>query len=167
MGINPPSDIVQDVALAANPMRYQAAANRLSELSRSSDPAEFGNVLNGAMVRSLGPMALDAYSARTAIRNDAALSAGGKPLEAYQKFEAFILQSFIETMLPKDAENTFGKGTAGGVWKSMMAEQIGTQIAKAGGIGIAKKVFAAHPPASLHEGTRPARTDQVTPGGET
>ncbi|NIX78406.1 rod-binding protein [Microvirga terricola] len=143
MGINLPSDIIQEVALAANPTRYQAAASRLSEASRAED-TDFGSVLDGAAMRSTAPLRMDLYSARNVIRSDAAGSAG-KPLEAYQKFEAFILQSFIESMLPKDSENVFGKGTAGSVWKSMMAEQIGAQIAKAGGIGIAKKVFAAHP----------------------
>ncbi len=32
------------------------------------------------------------------------------------KFEAFVLQMFVETMLPKDAEDVFGKGTAGSIW---------------------------------------------------
>ncbi len=41
----------------------------------------------------------------------------------------------------------YGKGNAGGIWKSMLAEQIGTQIAKAGGIGIAKMLNASHPAA--------------------
>ncbi|WP_445502363.1 rod-binding protein [Microvirga sp. G4-2] len=46
-------------------------------------------------------------------------------------------------MLPKNAENTYGKGNAGSIWKSMMAEQIGTQVARAGGIGIAEHILGA------------------------
>jgi hypothetical protein len=46
-------------------------------------------------------------------------------------------------MLPKDAENTYGKGSAGSIWKSMMAEQIGAQLSRAGGIGIAKHILGA------------------------
>ncbi|WP_425277487.1 rod-binding protein [Methylobacterium nodulans] len=34
---------------------------------------------------------------------------------------------------------------AGGSWKSMLAEQIGGQIAKAGGIGIARMLATARP----------------------
>jgi peptidoglycan hydrolase FlgJ len=65
--------------------------------------------------------------------------------EVYRKFEAFILQTFVETMLPKESEEVFGKGTAGSVWKSMLAEQLGNQLAKGKGIGIAKQLAAAHP----------------------
>lgn len=165
MGINLPSDIVQEVALAADPTRYQAAANRLQELSRTDSP-DFGDLLNKAATHSAGPLNMDAYTARNMIRNSAAFSAGGKPLEAYQKFEAFILQSFIESMLPKESENTFGKGTAGSVWKSMMAEQIGAQIAKAGGIGIAKKISAAHPASDHQQSSSLSGSARVDPAGE-
>ena len=72
-----------------------------------------------------------------------------KAKKAHQEFEAFVLQTFVESMLPKDAENTYGKGSAGSIWKSMMAEQIGAQLSRAGGIGIAKHILgsrkAAHP----------------------
>ena len=63
--------------------------------------------------------------------------------KAHQEFEAYILQTFVESMLPKDAENTYGKGNAGSIWKSMLAEQIGGQLSKAGGIGIAERLLNA------------------------
>lgn len=63
----------------------------------------------------------------------------GKP-GPYVQFEAFVLQSFIQAILPKDASVVFGEGTAGEVWKSMLAEKIALQVAEAGGIGIAKAV---------------------------
>jgi Rod binding domain-containing protein len=66
--------------------------------------------------------------------------------EVYRKFEAFVLQVFVETMLPQKADDLFGKGTAGGIWRSMMAEQLGNQLAQGKGIGIAKQLAAAHPP---------------------
>ena len=34
-----------------------------------------------------------------------------------------MLQTFIQNMLPKDAEAVYGKGMAGDMWKSLMAEQ--------------------------------------------
>jgi len=58
----------------------------------------------------------------------------------YRKFEAFVLQMFVESMLPKDATNVFGKGTAGTIWRSMMAEQIGNEMARGNGVGIAKQL---------------------------
>jgi Rod binding domain-containing protein len=39
----------------------------------------------------------------------------------------------------------FGKGVAGDVWRSMLAEQLGNAVAKSGGVGIAKFLAAAHP----------------------
>ena len=78
-----------------------------------------------------------------AVQKAEAQSASGakndaKALKAYQDFEAFVLQSFVESMLPKDAESVFGKGLAGGYWKSMLAEKLGAELAKTGSIGIAK-----------------------------
>lgn len=59
-------------------------------------------------------------------------------LSPTQQFESFVLRSFVETMLPKDNESFFGSGTAGSIWKSMLAERIGDEMAKDGGIGIAE-----------------------------
>ncbi|NJO23058.1 MAG: hypothetical protein HC868_09035 [Sphingomonadales bacterium] len=79
-------------------------------------------------------------------------AAATKQAEAFRQFESFILQSFIENMLPKNAESVFGKGTAGGVWKSMMAEKLADQISRSGGIGIARKLagpqVSSAPPAT-------------------
>lgn len=58
-------------------------------------------------------------------------------LSPLQKFEGFALRTFVESMLPSDNSSFFGTGTAGGIWKSMLAERIGDEMAKAGGIGIA------------------------------
>jgi Rod binding domain-containing protein len=48
-----------------------------------------------------------------------------------------ILSQFVETMLPDDSEAVFGSGTAGEIWKSMLAEQVANQLAASGGVGIA------------------------------
>lgn len=148
MAINPPSDIVNDVARAVDPAKYQAATKRLSDIASSAGTADFGEIYQATAARPMGASSADAYGMRMVFRNDAALSGGDKTKGAYQQFESFVLQTFIESMLPKDAEATFGKGTAGSIWKSMMAEQIANQIAKAGGIGIAKTVALAHPSAA-------------------
>lgn len=61
-------------------------------------------------------------------------------LSTAQQFESFVLQSFIEPMLPKEDSSFFGEGTAGSIWKSMLAERIGAEMAASGGIGIAAMV---------------------------
>lgn len=64
--------------------------------------------------------------------------------KAYRKFEAMVLQSFIKSMLPKDGQDVYGSGTAGDIWKSMMAQQIATVVADRGGIGIADHLLQGH-----------------------
>lgn len=59
------------------------------------------------------------------------------PLE---QFEGFVLRSFVESMLPSEASSYFGSGTAGAIWRSMMAEEIGNELARGGGIGIASAI---------------------------
>jgi peptidoglycan hydrolase FlgJ len=75
-------------------------------------------------------------------REVASTANAAKTAEAFRQFEAFVLQSFIETMLPKNAETVFGKGTAGTVWKSMLAEKLADQISRSGGVGIAQRIAA-------------------------
>ncbi|HRN88920.1 rod-binding protein [Hyphomicrobium sp.] len=70
--------------------------------------------------------------------------------DAAQKFEAFVLQTFIQEMMPKEAEGVFGSGVAGDFWRSMMAEKMAEQVAERGELGIADLVRAG--------GAAPART---------
>ena len=60
----------------------------------------------------------------------------GKP-DDLEQFEGFVLRTFVEAMLPKEGTSFFSSGTAGGIWRSMMAERLGEELAAGGGIGIA------------------------------
>lgn len=142
-------DLVLDVLEAADPVTQRAATAKLDAL-KSSD-ADFAATMDA----EAGKAAATEQSA-TKVSEAQSDAVNGAPVrvikapasgEVYRKFEAFILQTFVETMLPKDSEEVFGKGTAGGVWKSMLAEQLGNQLAKGKGIGIAERLAAAHPPA--------------------
>ena len=142
MAISPPSDIVNDVARAADPARYQAAAQKLLDGASPVGGASFEDAVKAAG-QPLMAAGADIYTLRNSLRNDAESVEAAKAKKAHQDFEAFVLQTFVESMLPKDAENTYGKGSAGSIWKSMMAEQIGAQLSRAGGIGIAKHILGA------------------------
>ncbi|TIX03146.1 MAG: flagellar biosynthesis protein FlgJ, partial [Mesorhizobium sp.] len=50
----------------------------------------------------------------------------------------------IQNMMPKDTEGVYGKGLAGDMWKSQMAEQLANVMAARGGIGIARSLLADH-----------------------
>ncbi|MGY3031112.1 flagellar protein FlgJ [Bradyrhizobium sp. USDA 4354] len=141
-------DLVLDVLEAADPVTQRAATAKLDAL-KSSD-ADFAAAMDAEVGKAAA--AADQPAAKAAEVQSGAVN--GSPVqvikapasgEVYRKFEAFILQTFVETMLPKESEEVFGKGTAGGVWKSMLAEQLGNQLAKGKGIGIAKQLAAAHP----------------------
>ncbi|WP_132255146.1 rod-binding protein [Methylobacterium segetis] len=141
MSISPPTDIVLDVARAAEPARAEAAA---AKLSLPGDPAAFTDAVRAASAALHMP--LDARGTLTGLQNGTALS--GPSTDPYRKFEGLVLQQFVEAMMPEKSETVFGKGHAGGIWKSMLAERIGEQIAKAGGVGIARMLDKAHPAAS-------------------
>ena len=167
MAIQPPSDILLDVAAAADPEKVRAATARLAKLA--ADPAvadkDFGKALAAATAAG---KAGAAGSSSAALSSKAApaptqISATDTPPlkrgmthkgDIYQKFEAVLLQNFVESMLPKEDELYGGKETAG-AFRSMMAEQLANQISKAGGVGIAKAVEHAHPAHAA-----PPRADQ-------
>jgi Rod binding domain-containing protein len=83
--------------------------------------------------------ALQSVSAMRAAKSFAPQTARDVPKE----FEAFVLQSFIQEMLPKNAEGVYGSGIAGDIWRSMLSEQLAFQVAERGGIGIADQVRGA------------------------
>ena len=156
MAITPPSDIVLGVAQAADPLKQQQAAARLLRAGGLAPGATAAS--ETAMLPSIAkPAAPPETSWATVVEQVAADTANGAPAapvtarmkearstpEAYRQFEAFVLQSFIESMLPDGAEHVFGKGTAGEVWKSMLAEQLALEISRSGGIGIAKRIAAS------------------------
>jgi hypothetical protein len=128
MAIAPPSDLILDVAKAADPASLQQATSRLRTIASSATGEGFGLAFAGASDQA--GQAFDSF-AKTAASS---VELQKSPAE---KFEAMILSQFVETMLPDNAEAVFGEGATGEIWKSMMAEQVAGQLAASGGVGIA------------------------------
>jgi flagellar protein FlgJ len=158
VAISPPSDIVLDVASAADPVKVRAATERLAKLAADpSATANFSDALastKGSAVAgsatTMPPLpAAIAPSGFADARDHMATSGSHDKLKAYQKFEAVLLQNFVESILPKDSE-LFGDKNSAEIYRSMMAEQFANQLAKSGSLGIAKQIMAAHPPATSH-----------------
>jgi flagellar protein FlgJ len=154
MTVAPVPDLIDGVMAAADPVSQRVAASRLERLTSAAAP-EFAAAVNqkieaGALERS----AVSAEGADASSGSALADSAGHATLvkgpsgdsAVFRKFEAFILQMFVESMLPKEASDVFGKGTAGSIWRSMLAEQIGNEMAKGNGIGIAKQLAKSRYP---------------------
>jgi peptidoglycan hydrolase FlgJ len=175
MAISPPSDIILDVSRAADPERLKVATTKLDRLADTAGTAfaslmpavsEAGGALtalaDATQVFDPTPSApFDLHRARLRLQNetalasrvdDAAAAAGDRRSKALESFEAMVLSTFVGSMLPEGAEDVYGSGTAGDVWKSMLSDQLGKQMAKAGGIGIADRLLAGHVP-NLDAGT--------------
>ncbi|CAG0966589.1 MAG: flagellar biosynthesis protein FlgJ [Rhizobiaceae bacterium] len=129
MAVSPPTDIVLDVARAVDSAEIAEARTRLVNAS--------------AARRAEGAFSLTETAAMTETRN-AASAATATPVRdkaSFVKFEAMVLRNFVEAMMPKSAEAVYGKGLAGDMWKSMMAEQVANVVAERGGVGIADRVL--------------------------
>ena len=147
MAFNPRTDVVMEVLNAADPSRASLAAQRLSALAGSDAPgASFSADLERAASSATAipaPLA-NAADARSRL---AEIPGGPDKLgQARTQFEAMMLSSFVGELLPKDASSVFGQGTAGDMWRSMLAEQMSLQIAKSGKLGLARRLFATHEP---------------------
>jgi len=153
MIVTPTPDLVLDVLQAADPLTQREATAKLDALKPSN--ADFAATLDSqADIAAATASAADAQppatmaTAETGAPNTAApvrVIKAASSGDVYRKFEAFVLQVFVETMLPQQAQDLFGKGTAGSVWRSMLAEQLGNQLAQGKGIGIARQLAGAHP----------------------
>jgi hypothetical protein len=158
VAIRPPSDIVLDVAAAVDPAARQAATDKLARTGGDEAAGQADAAFQAALVAAAGPVAAPAPASApaTASAEGARLAALAKartapmissdtsPAKAMEKLEAFFLQSALQEMLPKDAENVYGSGLAGDVWKSMLAEQIAAELAKATKFGIAEQLAGRH-----------------------
>jgi Rod binding domain-containing protein len=91
-----------------------------------------------------------AASLARSVTLDAGAAPGAKPASdpkakahaAAVNFEAQFLNSMFSQMLAGvQGDGPFGGGPAVGVWRSFLSEQYAKSFAKAGGIGIADKVY--------------------------
>lgn len=131
VSISPVSDLVLDVVQAADPAKVLEAQAKLKVNKAQTEAVQLASAGKGfdASVGRVG----DARSMKISSTDDK----NDKTVQTYRNFEAMVLQNFVQSMMPKDAEDVYGKGTTGDYWKDMMAEQIAKEISAGGGIGIA------------------------------
>ena len=72
-----------------------------------------------------------------------AVPEAGKP-DSLKRFEAMVLQTFVQSMLPNDSATVYGKGMAGDMWKSLLSEKMAEVMTERGGIGIADRMLGEH-----------------------
>lgn len=157
MAISPPSDIVMDVLRAADPTAVQEAQAKLTATRAAYTATKLAAAGTG-FGAALGVLDSIGGSSRVDVAHKSKKAV--EMPEEYRKFEASILQNFVNTMMPKDSEAVYGKGSAGEFWQSMMSEQIADQMSKGGGIGIAEQVFKQSLDRLRHEAAPDATTDK-------
>jgi peptidoglycan hydrolase FlgJ len=145
VAINPPSDIVLGSILAADPAKYRAAAERLKRAggvasSEATPPAATSPEPVAEIATSVSASSSDAPKLPATPAQAAAARQAGKPPDVFAQLEAYVLQSFIQTMMPNNSQSFFGKGSAGDIWKSMLADKLGAQLASSGQVGLAKRL---------------------------
>ena len=120
-----------DVVHAADPAKVMEAQARLKITKVQEEAVQLASAGKGfeATIGSVNDL--------RALKTQHTPEKDDKTVQTYRNFEAMVLQNFVQSMMPKDAEEVYGEGTTGDYWKSMMAEQIAKEIAAGGGIGIA------------------------------
>lgn len=154
-------DIILGVSRAADAVKQREALARLERLSRRSSvdvaasaPPSDSMADWQTQLRMAGSSA--ARSAAVMTPPSTTDTAEKKTSDVYVQFEAVLLQNMVEAMMPQESESMFGGGTAGGMWKSMLAEKVAAEIARSGAIGIAKQVAAGE--AALQAATATNKT---------
>jgi hypothetical protein len=138
MSIKPPSDLLLDVARAADPAKSSAATQRLARIAADGLPEDedFTEVLDGvATPTAAAPPQQASLSALTA---DNVAAPTDAEAQAYRGIAALLLQNLVENILP-DSEEFFGAEAGASVWKSMLAEELGTDLSKRVDLGIGPK----------------------------
>nr|WP_321462035.1 rod-binding protein [uncultured Cohaesibacter sp.] len=148
MAISIPSDLVLDVVNAADPVERQMAAQRLGSAPRAE--MQFASAATSTPnAQAMSDAANEASFKKTydgfaspAVLSDAGISRYGKGAAKVknpvsEKFVALMLHQMLETMLPRDTEGIYGEGLSGEMWRSMLAEQVGNQMAKSDKINLA------------------------------
>ncbi|WP_181704742.1 rod-binding protein [Chthonobacter rhizosphaerae] len=155
MPINPVSDLVLDVARAADPVRSRAAVARLAEAAGPT--SSFASALQGA-ASTLDRTATAFLDENGDVPEEPGRAAGGADLRPdvldqlavlksqtrvdqpilspEQRFESFIVRSSVETMMAGEGDALFGDKVSGPVWRSMLADKIADAVAKRGSLGI-------------------------------
>lgn len=141
MSLLPASDLIIDVGRAADPSRKAEALHRLERLSFSAG--------DGETIPDFPKLPLDYKAMHPSFHiskatNSIPLHTLPRRMDngsvAFKKFEAFILQTWLEILLPKVNGGAFGNDQAGGLWRSLMAEQLGDQLAKSDSLGITRLI---------------------------
>jgi flagellar protein FlgJ len=145
-----------------------AAGGFVTSVQRAKDIAPFETVVKSAAAAQAAragqtPVAAPASAPAGAPLTMPATSPSAKATKAQKSFEAFALQTFIGSMLPKENNKMFGTGNAGKMWQSLLAEKLAEQITASGRLKLLPQQQGGAAAASAPNGmTAPAGSASAT-----
>ncbi|WP_084705028.1 rod-binding protein [Beijerinckia mobilis] len=137
LSIQPPSDIVLDVANAAGAPSSSPLFDRLRSASAipSTEKASFSTLMEDvAAGDKRSSSILPLFSPQPKFE----AHTGDTKTKVFKDLEAVLLRNFIESMLPKDMSDIYGHGSAGDMWKSMLADQLSKELSKRIDLGLSR-----------------------------
>jgi len=138
VSITPASDLVLDVAMAADPAKRWAATEKLATGGTVSpvERTSFDLVLESAVSNAPDSRSNLHSPSTTSANPQKSRDEGAK---AYKGLEQLVLKNLLETLLPKNSSVLFGSSTAGEVWRSMLADQLASEFGKTVDLGCARR----------------------------
>ena len=104
----------------------------VTSVQRAKDIGPFETVVKRAAAEQAVRAAVPAGTPSGAPLTAPPMNPSAKAGKAEKSFEAFALQTFIGSMLPKENNKMFGTGNAGKMWQSLLAEKLAEQITASG-----------------------------------
>jgi flagellar protein FlgJ len=146
VSISPSSDIILDVARAADPVKASSAMDKLARLTEADDisGSDFATALETATKATKATKGRNDPQHQLAFLDTQTSGLRAEPdarTKAFKGLEQLVLQNLVATMLPKDSSSIFGHGTAGDIWRSMLADQLAGEIGRTLSLGLTDRIL--------------------------
>ncbi|MBU1211191.1 MAG: hypothetical protein KJ587_07955 [Alphaproteobacteria bacterium] len=159
-----PGDLIVSVIEEAHRQRPQSIALQEIKGNQSAAAAAAAAHDSGGFANTLAAKsgAAEPAKATSQIAHIGAVRTAPRAQSAQVMLQGLLLQSVLEVMLSKQGESLTGKGTAGRMWRSMLAEHIAKEVGPALDLQLFPDVKgrpsenAAGLRSSVQQGTRPA-----------
>lgn len=140
MALRLSSDLIADVAGAAQPDRARMASARLREGSAA------GAMFAGALSASVAPHAAPGLAGLR--ERLAAPAVPPRASAAARGLETMLTKMLVDGVAPRTSV-VFGKGAAGESWRMLLTDSIATRMAESGRVGLARGLIGGGLAAAL------------------
>lgn len=136
MALQLPSDLIADVARAAQPDRLRAATLRLRENAEGASLAFAAELRDAASHSS----STNLSGLRERLGSGTPVGAGASP--AGKGLETLLLKTMVDGVLPKKTQ-IFGRGVAGESWRMVLSDALAQKLAASNRLGMAQSLGGA------------------------